>query len=327
VDISCAFATSNDTPSHIALAESLGYQRAWCYDSPPLYPDVWMILALAAERTSRIGLGPAVLVPHLRHVMTNAAAIATLVSLAPGRVSVAVGSGFTGRMALGQRSTSWKAVREYVSALRALLRGEEVMWEGALTQMLHLPGFAPPRPIDVPLAIAISGPRGLAVAQELADGVISPSGARPGDAPPSFDWVARMTNGTVLDPGEPGTSQRALEAAGHGAALAYHATYENGQVEALPNGTAFREAIEAIPAERRHLVLHKGHLITMSDLDRRFVTPEFMAQYGRASTPEVWRERLSAMEAEGVTEVIYQPAGPDIPRELGAFAATAGIPA
>ena len=45
MDISCAFATSLETPQHIARAESLGYKRAWCYDSPGLYPDVWMILA------------------------------------------------------------------------------------------------------------------------------------------------------------------------------------------------------------------------------------------------------------------------------------------
>src|SRR5579884_4283101 len=102
MEISCAFATSLDTPDHIVLAEQLGYRRAWCYDSPALYPDVWVTLALAAERTSRIGLGPSVLIPSLRHVLTNASAIATLEHLAPGRVVVAIGSGFTGRRALGK---------------------------------------------------------------------------------------------------------------------------------------------------------------------------------------------------------------------------------
>jgi 5,10-methylenetetrahydromethanopterin reductase len=52
MDISCAFATARSTPEHIALAEQLGYRRAWCYDSPGLYPDVWMILGLAAARTT-----------------------------------------------------------------------------------------------------------------------------------------------------------------------------------------------------------------------------------------------------------------------------------
>lgn len=39
MQLSCAFATSLDTAEHIALAEELGYRRAWCYDSPGLYPD------------------------------------------------------------------------------------------------------------------------------------------------------------------------------------------------------------------------------------------------------------------------------------------------
>src|ERR1700756_113314 len=104
MDISCAFATSSDSPAHVELAETLGYKRAWLYDSPALYPDVWMILSRCAERTSRIGLGPGVLVPSLRHPMVNAAAIAELVSQAPGRVAVAIGSGFPRRKALGPRA-------------------------------------------------------------------------------------------------------------------------------------------------------------------------------------------------------------------------------
>src|SRR4029078_7944155 len=103
MDISCAFPPVPDTPAHIALAETLGYANAWCYDTPALQLDVWMTLARAADRTTRIGLAPAVITPSLRHVVTNAAAIATLVDLAPGRTKVGIGNGFTGRLALGQR--------------------------------------------------------------------------------------------------------------------------------------------------------------------------------------------------------------------------------
>src|SRR5712692_4864179 len=190
MDISCSFATSLHTPEHIALAEQLGYARAWCYDSPALYPDVWMTLALAAQRTSRIGLGPCVLVPSLRHVMTNAAAIATLESLAPGRVTVVIGSGFTGRLALGQRPLPWSQVRGYIQALRALLRGEEVEWDGAVIRMLHPEGFAPPRPIELPILVAPVGPRGLEVAREVGDGVVGPVD------PTGFTWAERTYHGT-----------------------------------------------------------------------------------------------------------------------------------
>jgi 5,10-methylenetetrahydromethanopterin reductase len=324
VDVSVNFATSLDTPAHIAEAERLGFRRAWCYDSPPLYPDVWMTLALAAQRTSVIGIGPCVLVPHLRHVMTNAAAIATLSALAPARVSVAVGSGFTGRLAMGQRPHSWKTVRAYVLTLRALLRGEEVEWDGTVLKMLHLEGFAPPRPLDVPVLVAVAGPKGLAVAEEVADGVVLAGTMGHIDAG-SLPWIVQTTSGTVLAPGEPPDSPRALDAAGHAGAIAYHAAYERGIISQLPRGDEYAAVIDAIEPARRHLAIHEGHLVATNEIDKRFVTGEFLASAGLAAPADAWRARLSAIAARGVTEVTYQPAGHDIPREMRAFAEVAGL--
>jgi Luciferase-like monooxygenase len=69
--ISAQFVTSLHSPEHIATAERLGYDRAWLFDTPHESPDVWMMLALAAQRTTTIGLGPGVLVPTLRHPMVT----------------------------------------------------------------------------------------------------------------------------------------------------------------------------------------------------------------------------------------------------------------
>jgi len=132
LDLSCAFATSMESHEHVRIAEDLGYNRAWFYDSPALYPDVWVQLCCAAERTRRIGLGPGVIVPSLRHPMVNAAGIASLVSVAgSGRIAVGIGSGFTGRLTMGRRPMKWSDVAQYVRVLRALLHGEEAEWEGA----------------------------------------------------------------------------------------------------------------------------------------------------------------------------------------------------
>src|SRR3954454_13130413 len=171
MEISCAFPTTLESHEHIALAEELGYERAWLYDTPQQSPDVWMMLALAAERTERIGLGPGVLVPALRHPMVNAAATAALAGLAPGRVAVAFGTGFTGRRAMGYRAVRWAFMDAYIRAYRGLLRGETIEWEGARMQMLHPSGHAPPRPVDVPVIVGALGPKGAAVARELGDGL------------------------------------------------------------------------------------------------------------------------------------------------------------
>jgi len=323
MDISCTFATSLDTPDHIVLAERLGYRRAWCYDSPALYPDVWMTLARAAERTHRIHLGPGVLVPSLRHVLVNAAAIATLVALAPARVMVGVGAGFTGRLALGQRPLRWRDVAAYIRTLRALLRGDEADWEGAVIRMLHPAGFAPVRPIEVPLLVAAEGPKGLAVARELGNGLLT---VRPQGG---FPWVAQLLLGTVLDPGEDPGSERALAAAGHGAAVFYHLMYDGGPVwgdlDALPEGNVWRRRAEQLRPRTRHLAIHAGHLVTMNALDQGVLSGATLAALGVALEAPAWQARLAESERAGVTEIVYQPAGLDIERELTAFAKMAGL--
>ena len=316
--ISAAFATGPDTPEHIRIAESLGYANAWAYDSPALYPDVWVQLCRAAELTSTIGLGPAVLVPSLRHPMTNAAAIATLAGLAPGRTSVAIGAGFTGRYVLGQRPLPWAQVREYVLVLRALLRGETAEWEGAAIRMIHPDGFAPDRPIDVPILIAADGPKGRAVALEVGDGVFSASPSAHDESPP---WRAMIAFGTVLADGESVTDERVLDAAGHGLAVAYHAMYQRGgatAVDAVPGGSSWRAGLETVPERERHLVTHEGHLVGLTERDRAALVegaPLLTALSFTGSAGEL-RDRVVALEAAGVTELAYQPAGPDIPGEL-----------
>jgi len=330
MDISCAFATSSDTPAHVELAEALGYQRAWLYDSPALYPDVWMILTRCAERTSRIGLGPGVLVPSLRHPMVNAAAIAELASQAPGRVAVALGSGFTGRFTLGKRPMPWRQVADYVRCLKALLAGETAEWEGAKVRMMHSSGFGAERPIDVPILIGADGPKGLAVAAELGDGVFSAAVPQP-DATDVADWRALLAFGTVLDEGEDLTSVRVIDAAGPSAVVFYHAAYERGgaaTVDALSGGPGWREAIEAYPEDERHLAIHEGHLVKANPRDEPHVGALIPLASSLALTGEASEipDKVALLAALGVTELVYQPAGSDIERELRVFASAAGLP-
>jgi 5,10-methylenetetrahydromethanopterin reductase len=210
MQLSCALVTNVDSPELVVEAERLGYRRAWLYDSPAITSDVWMALALAAQRTSTIGLGPGVLVPSLRHPMTNAAAIAGLAAIAPGRVAVAIGSGFTGRYTLGKRPLRWAFVEEYVTALRALLRGETVQWDGAAIRMLHTDGFLADRPVDVEVLIGADGPKGTAVAERVGDGVFAAGVPNPAAAGRPYSL---LQFGTVLDDGE-GAQPRCHEQSG-----------------------------------------------------------------------------------------------------------------
>jgi 5,10-methylenetetrahydromethanopterin reductase len=95
-----------------------------------------------------------------------------------------------------------------------------------------------------------------------------------------------------------------------------------GQVLALV------EAIEAYPETERHLVIHAGHLIKANPRDEPHVADlvPFASSMALTGTAEQVSEKIAGLAALGVTELVYQPAGSDIWRELRAFASAAGLP-
>jgi len=316
--VSCAFPPGPDVVSHARLAESLGYERIWLYDSPVLYGDVWVHLARVAEATERIGLGPAVLVPHLRHPVAQASAIATVEALAPGRLVVAIGTGFTARMAMGQKPLPWAATRTYIAQVKGLLAGESMVVDGKVVRLQPPAGYLDVHP--VPILVAANGPKGLAVARELGDGVMTILGGQP-----DFEWSALLAFGTVLEPGESPDSERALVAAGPALTVVYHGMYEADpdQVDVLPGGAAWRAELERVPVHLRHLAIHEDHLVYVTERDRPLLSGDGLTGFTWTADAATLHERLEATAAAGTTEILYQPCGPDVARELQAFIAMA----
>jgi 5,10-methylenetetrahydromethanopterin reductase len=318
--LSVALPPRPDSVELAQLAEELGYTRVWLFDSAALYEDIWVHLALIAEHTS-IGLGTAVLVPNLRHVMTTASAIATIDRLAPGRLACGFGTGATARWVLGKDGLSWATTRRYVEQLRGLLRGEVVEVDGAMTQMIHHPELATSRPVEVPLLLSALGPKGKDIAREIADGVITIGGGVDG-----VDWVVQMVNGTVVGEGEDLDSPRVREAMGPWGVLAYHGTWQaaGDAVDNLPLGAEWRATIEAErPESERHLAVHEGHASHVTERDRPLVdgAGEVISGFGWIGSAEAVRAKADAAFEAGATELLYTPAGPDLGHELRTFAA------
>lgn len=314
------------TPDHIVLAEDLGYETAWVYDTPALQLDCWMTLAMAAVRTTRIRLGPGVLIPSLRHPMVTASAIATLVGLVgQGRVIVGAGTGFTGRRAMGQKPLSWDDLPVMVEQVKALLRGQDVEVDGELTRMLHWPDQAVARPIEVPWVMGVNGPRGLRAAAAAGCGVFT-SRPRPDANYDGIDDVILLGFGTIMDDNETLHSQRVIDTAGPGVAVAYHAFLEQDdrRLDGLPNAERFLELANAVPDRTRHLDLHAGHLTELNPIDRQVVSGGAMSITPLTCHRGELSDRLDRLAQQGVTEVALQPMG-DIERELRIFAEASGI--
>jgi 5,10-methylenetetrahydromethanopterin reductase len=320
IELSCGLPPSPQFSDLAVLAESLGYSRVWIFDTASLWEDRFVHLALAAERTSRIGLGTAVLIPHERSEMSMASSIVTIARLSGGRFRACFGTGATARRTMGQRPMTLRAMREYVTAVRALLAGETVAIDGQPARMLHAEGLAAPRPIDVEIWLSVFGPKGIALATEIADGIIV---GRPMDhALP----VAMLMPATVLEPGEDRDSARVREAVGPWKVVTYHETYAIAgpdAVDALPGGRAWRDDVEALaPEGERHLITHQGHVTHLTDRDHRLLdhAPDGLATIG---PPDEIGAHVTELAQRGVREVIFTPSGSDIERELTAFYAAA----
>ena len=93
--------------------------------------------------------------------------------------------------------------------------------------------------------------------------------------------------------------------------------------QALPNGAAWAERIQSFPESERHLAVHDGHLIRLSEIDRETMPREVIPELTVTGTPDEVRAKLEAIAASGVTEIAYQPQGTDIARELETFMAVA----
>jgi len=317
VKLSCGLAPGPGAADLAVLAEKLGYERVWLFDSAPLWEDVFVHLAMIAQRTDRIGLGTAVLVPTQRHVMTMASAIATIERLAPARLICGFGTGYTARQCLGQRPMTIGALRTYLQQLRALLAGDTVDIDGQWCRMLHWDGLALARPVPVPLVVSAFGPRGTQLAREVADGRIGLSRRDSADR-----WYAQIFPGTIIDDGEDPAGDRVLEAVAPWLLSAqYHDAYGRGPEAAdrLPGGRAWREALDQeAPPGQRHLLMHEGHVTHVTGRDRPLL--EHMVLHPRfIGTADQVQASLEKVAATGVDEFIYTPAGPDMPRELSAF--------
>jgi alkanesulfonate monooxygenase SsuD/methylene tetrahydromethanopterin reductase-like flavin-dependent oxidoreductase (luciferase family) len=167
----------------IASAEAGGLDDVWLWEDCFLEGGVASAAtALAWSGSLRIGLG---LMPvPFRNPALAAMEIATLARLFPGRFVPAAGHGVLSWMdQVGARASSpMTLLREWVTAVRSLLHGQAVTVSG---QYVRLNGVAldwPPTTVP-PLLVGARGPKTLALAGEVADGLvldadISPDGVR-----------------------------------------------------------------------------------------------------------------------------------------------------
>jgi Luciferase-like monooxygenase len=326
-------------PAHIdswkdmVVAEDFGFTSAWFYDSQMLYSDIYATMTLVAEHTKHIKIGTGIVVPSNRIAPVTAHSVATINQLAPGRVMLGIGTGFTGRNMMGLPPVKLDDLREHVRICRALLRGDEVLFrEGKRERWIRFMhpalGYINIKE-NIPIIVAAQGPKALAVTGEIGDGWMAPvsgveefrqnfgavksAGKRAGRDMQNFS-ATMFAAACVLKPGESFGSARVMSQMGPMAAVALHALWESSAVAGqLP--PSLRSIYEKyrdeyvdkldVPADRRYLKVHEGHTIYVKPGEERYLTPEVIAAFSMTASRERLIERIKELEAAGMDEIAF----------------------
>jgi 5,10-methylenetetrahydromethanopterin reductase len=276
-----------------------------------------------------------VLVPTNRIAPVAAAAIASLSRLAPGRIDVGVGTGYTARNTMGLGAMRIADMREYLRVVRALLRNEMVEWaiEGRRQKIRFLnpeAGLIDLGP-TVPIHVSAFGPRGRALAAEAADGwmifvgrvangvrdvAAMAEACRAAGRAPERLYKTAFTMGCVLAPGEPADSPRARAQAGPFALTFYHSLMDGSLSMRVPS--ALRAAVEEYrrlyqtyePADARYLTLHRGHFMFVRPEEERFLDAGILRDMTFTGTVAELRERIAALRDVGYQQfAVFVPPG------------------
>ena len=152
----------------VQLSEKHGFEYAWTYDSHILWQESYATLPIVADHTERIKLGHFVTNPGIRDATVTASWYATMQDLSNGRMVMGIGRGDSSRRVVGLKPVRVAEFEARCAMLKELMNGRKVAWNEKELELTWVRDELP----DIEMWIAGYGPRALAVAGRVGDGVI-----------------------------------------------------------------------------------------------------------------------------------------------------------
>jgi probable F420-dependent oxidoreductase len=168
LEFAITFKGDIDPKRTIALcrqAELAGFSHAYFFDSHVLWPECYVTMAACMQHTEHLVFGPCVTNPGTRNWTVAASTFATLCRMSGNRFEIGIGRGDSARRVLGQTPMTVETMVEFAGALRRLLRGEKIDYEGQEVELVWSKAA-------IPVWFAAYGPKALAAAGQHADGLI-----------------------------------------------------------------------------------------------------------------------------------------------------------
>lgn len=325
----------------VQRAEDYGFTNAWFDDSHMCYSEVFATMALAADRTRRIKLGTFVLIAGNRIAPITANAMATLNEIAPGRIILGVGAGFTGRNVMGMGPRSRREVRDDIAIIRDLLAGREAVYregeEVRSIKFLHPEmGFINIRD-QIPIYLAANAPRMQELVGEIGDGWIYAGcdldGVREGLARVNqaadrsrrhgqIKAAIALASTCVLRPGESLNSPRVANRVGPHAIVGLHTFWRPGEIPVSKFGPPVLQPLATkyhreylmkmkTPLEKRYQEMHLGHLIFLKPGEEQYVNEDLIREMAMSGSAAQVIERIKALEEAGITQFVVRVNGTD----------------
>ncbi len=283
-------------------AEVAGFKYGWFFDSHVLWRECYVTMAMCMEHTETMRFGPLVTNPGVREWSVAASLYATLLQQSGGRFDIGLGRGDSSRRVLGKKPLTVERMVEFATAMRGLIRGDEVHYDDTSAQLPWADGY------EVPVWIAAYGPKALKGAGEAGDGLVIQLGE-----PALVKWFADRAIAAGRAAGRDMSNYQIMAAA-----PVWVGDMEKGreQTRWFPGmvGNHVADIVEkygmddpTIPEsftnyiKGRHGYDYRDHANKDADhLD--FISNEVIESFSLLGSPQQHVEKLKQLEAAGVTQ-------------------------
>lgn len=314
-----------DAIEYVQYAEDRGFEAVWQAESR-LVRDAIVPMAAYAATTKRIKIGSGVVNNWTRNAALTAATFLTLDDLAPDRIILGIGAWWDPLASnVGiSRDRPLLAMREHVTVVRDLLAMQNVTFQGEFVKVKGIEldivhGRREPR--NVPIYIGATGMKMMALAGEIADGVllnylVSP--AYNATALENLEKGARLSGRTLDEIDRPqlvvcsvdSDRKKALDGA-----RKLVTQYLGQQPHIMKASGVSSEVLDEI-----HQVLTWPATEEQIERAMELVPDEVVQLITASGTPDEVRAKVREYVAAGCTCPVLYPLGPDVHLMIDTFA-------
>ncbi|MCW4022999.1 MAG: 5,10-methylenetetrahydromethanopterin reductase [archaeon] len=295
-------------------SEKRGFDNLWITDHYN-NRNVYTTLATTALYTKKITFGPGVTNPFMINPVMTVQSLASLDEMAPGRVVLGMGAGDVTTLAKTgvEAKKQLSAVVDAISIFKKMLEGKSVKYEGKVFSVNGTKFNFKPRG-QIPVYIGAQGPKMLATAGEIGDGVLI-NASHPRD----IDYaVSQIKKGVE----KAGKSMSDVDVTAY-TSFAVDKKVDKAMGAASPVAAFIVAGSPDVVLERHGLNMEKVNAIrnalAKGDFGTAFgsVTPEMIEAFAIAGTPDMCNEKIARLLKAGITQfVVGSPVGPNVRKSI-----------